>query len=156
MAGRFILSCGDCAGVNPPRDRSSLVVILVILGLALIGGLILIVQRRHGQRPRRVTDYWSTLVVMGELCPHGWRAEITFHGAGAPIPDEDLPSRSSPVAVEWKLYEDEGKRVAVERRVSAETIDDALQRMVDDRRLDVVLEEIEQSSARPENGTRSP
>lgn len=151
MGGRFILACGDCAGVNPPPDPSPLGVILIILGLALIGGLILIWQRRRRQRPRRVTDYWSTLVVMGELCPHGWQADITFHGAGAPIRDEDLPEGSSPVAVEWKLYEHEGKGVAVEHRVSAETIDDALQRMVDDRRLDVALEEIEQSAAGPED-----
>jgi hypothetical protein len=150
MGGRLILACGDCAGVNPPPDRSPLGVILIILGLTLIGGLILIWQRRRRQRPRRVTDYWSTLVVMGELCPHGWQAEITFHGAGAPILDQDL-TPSSPVAVEWKLYEKESKRVAVERRVSAETIDKALQRMVDDRRLDVALEEIEQSAARPED-----
>ena len=152
MRGGFLLACGDCAGANPPPDRSPLGVILIILGLALIGGLILIAQRRRRQRPRRVTDYWSTLIVMGELCPHGWQAEITFHGAGAPIPDEDLSSPSSPVAVEWRLYEDESKRVAVERRLSAATIDDALHRMVDDRRLDVTLEEIEQSAARREDG----
>jgi len=127
-------------------------VILIILGLTLIGGLIVIAQRRRGRRPRRVTDHWSALFVMGELCPHGWQAEITFHGAGAPIPDEDLSSPSSPVAVEWRLYEDESKRVAVERRLSAATIDDALHRMVDDRRLDVTLEEIEQSAARREDG----
>ncbi len=128
--------------MNPPPDRSPLGVILIILGLTLVGGLILIWQRRRRQRPRRVTDYWSTLVVMGELCPHGWQAEITFHGGGAPILEQDLPS-SSPVAVDWKLYENESKRVVVERRVSAETIDRALQRMVDDRRLDVALEEID-------------
>jgi hypothetical protein len=151
MGGRSILACGDCAGVNPPPDRSPLGVILIILGLALIGGLILIWQRRRRQRPRRVTDYWSTLAVMGELCPHGWQAEITLHTAGTPIPGEDVPSRSSRAAVEWKLYEGESKRLAVERRVSAETIDDALQRMVDDRRLDVALEEIEQSATRPED-----
>jgi hypothetical protein len=151
MRGGFLLACGDCAGANPPPDRSPLGVILIILGLALIGGLILIAQRRRRQRPRRVTDYWSTLIVMGELCPHGWQAEITFHGTGAPIPDEDLPSRSSPVAVEWKLYEHASKDIALERRVSAETIDDALHRMVDDRRLDLALEEIEQSAAWPED-----
>jgi hypothetical protein len=148
MRGRFILACGDCAGVNAPPDRSPLGVILLILGLALIGGLILIGQRRRRQRPRGVTDHWSTLIVMGELCPHGWQAEITFHGSGSTIPDEDPPSRSSPVEVEWKLYEDESKRVALERRLSAETIADALHRMVDDRRLDVALEEIEQAAAR--------
>ena len=104
MGGRLILACGDCAGVNPPPDRSPLGVILIILGLGLIGGLMLMAQRRRRQRPRRVTDYWSTLVVMGELCPHGWQAEITLRGTGAPGPDEDLPSRSAPVAVEWKLY----------------------------------------------------
>ena len=151
MGGRFILACGDCAGVNPPPDRSPVGVILIILGLARIGGLILIGQRRRRQRPQRVTDHWSTLIVMGELCPHGWQAEITLHGTRAPITAVDLSSRSSPVAVEWKLYEDESKHVAVERRVSAETIDDALHRMVDDRRLDVTLEEIEQSAARPED-----
>ena len=146
MGARFILACGDCAGVKPPPDQSPLGVILIILGLALICGLIFIWQRRRGQRPRRVTDHWSTVVVMGELCPHGWQAEITFHGGGAPVPDEEVPSRSSPVAVEWKLYENGSKRVAVERRVSAETIDAALQRMVDDRRLNVALEEIERSA----------
>ena len=147
MGGRLILACGDCAGVNAPPDRSPLGVILVILGLALLGGLILMGQRRRTRRPRRVTDHWSTLIVMGELCPHGWQAEITFQGAPASTRDEDLGLGSLPVAVEWKLYEDETKRVAVERRVSAQSIDDALHRMVDDRRLDVTLEEIEKSAA---------
>ena len=153
MGGRLVLACGDCAGASAPPDGSPLGVILIILGLTLIGGLIVIAQRRRRQRPRRVTDHWSALMVMGELCPHGWQAEITFRGAGAPVPDEDPPSRSSRVAVGWKLYEQESKRVAVERRVSAETIDDALQRMVDDRRVDVALEEIERSAARPEDRT---
>jgi len=83
---------------------------------------------------------------MGELCPHGWKAEITLHGWGEPLPADAPFSSTPPVAVRWKLYEDDSDRVAVARWVSANTIDEALQTMVDDRRLDVTLEQIEQAA----------
>jgi hypothetical protein len=54
------------------------------------------------------------------------------------------------VELEWKQFEQEPGRVAVERRVWAPTIERALQTMVDDRRTDVALEQIEQAAA--ENG----
>jgi len=50
-----------------------------------------------------------------------------------------------PVELEWKQFDEEPGRVAVARRVWAPTIGEALQRMINDRRTDIVLEEIEQS-----------
>jgi hypothetical protein len=97
-----------------------------------------------------VTDEWQALAVMGELCPDGWQAQITLYGWGAPVPDDAPPSRVPLVELEWKQFEQEPGRVAVERRVWAPTIERALQTMVDDRRTDVALEQIEQAAA--ENG----
>lgn len=50
-----------------------------------------------------------------------------------------------PVELEWKQFDEEPGRVAVARRVWAPTIGEALQTMVNDRRTDIVLKEIEQS-----------
>jgi hypothetical protein len=47
------------------------------------------------------------------------------------------------VELEWKQYDEEPGRVAIARRVWARTIPEALQIMIDDRRTDLTLEEIE-------------
>ena len=84
---------------------------------------------------------------MGELCPHGWQAQIKLYGWGAPVPDDAPPSRVPLVELKWERFDDEFGRVAVARRVWAPTIAQALQAMVDDRRTDIALEQIEESMA---------
>ncbi len=117
--------------------------IAVMTGACVLIGVYL--RRRH-RRPKPVADQWQALAVMGELCPHGWQAQITLYGWGAPVPDDAPPSRVPLVELEWKQFDEEPGRVAVARRVWAPTIDEALQSMVDDRRTDIALEQIEQAA----------
>jgi len=112
---------------------------------------IVIYLRRRSRRPKPVADQWQALAVMGELCPHGWQAQITLYGWGAPIPDDAPPSRVPLVELEWKQFDGEHGRVAVARRVWAPTIGKALQMMVDDRRTDLTLEQIEQAAGDDED-----
>jgi hypothetical protein len=117
--------------------------IAVMTGACVLIGIYL--RRRH-RRPKPVADQWQALTVMGELCPHGWQAQITLYGWGAPVPEDAPPSRVPLVELEWKQFDEEPGRVAVARRVWAPTIDEALQSMVDDRRTDIALEQIEQAA----------
>jgi hypothetical protein len=119
------------------------VIVPVIVGLMLACVLIGIYLRRQHRRPKPVADQWSALAVMGELCPYGWQAQITLYGWGAPVPADAPPSRVPLVELEWKQFDEEPGLVAVARRVWAPTIGEALQTMVDDRRTDMTLEEIE-------------
>jgi hypothetical protein len=125
----------------------TLVIVLAIAAMAAAGALIAIYLRRRYRRPKPVTDQWQALAVMGELCPHGWTAQITLYGWGAPMPDDAPPSRVPLVELEWKQFDEESGRVAVVRRVWAPTIGEALQSMVEDRRTDVALEQIEQAAS---------
>jgi hypothetical protein len=71
--------------------------------------------------------------LMSELCPHGWRAQITMaEGTG--------------VALDWAELEDESGKPVVLRRVWARTVAEALDAMVADRRTDQTLEQIEQGA----------
>jgi hypothetical protein len=121
------------------------VIVPVILAMAIGCALIALYLRRQHRRPKPVADQWSALAVMGELCPHGWQAQITLYGWGAPIPADAPPSRVPLVELEWKQFDEEPGLVAVARRVWAPTISEALQSMVDDRRTDITLEQIEQA-----------
>jgi hypothetical protein len=111
----------------------ALVITLLALGVAQIATYL---RRRH-QRPQPVTD--------------GWQAQMTLYGWGAPVPDDAPPSRVPLVELEWKQFDEEPGKVAVERRVWAPTIDAALRNMVDDRRTDVTLEQIEQAAAQDDD-----
>jgi hypothetical protein len=71
--------------------------------------------------------------LMSELCPHGWRAQITL-------------VEGSRVALDWAELEDESGKPAVLRRVWAPTVAEALDAMVADRRTDETLERIEQGA----------
>jgi hypothetical protein len=94
------------------------------------------------RRPAAVREHWQAFAAMGELCPHGWRAQITVYGKGAPMPDGVAPARLPPVELEWTEFDREARQVSGARRLSARTIGGALQMMVDDRRTDIELERL--------------
>jgi hypothetical protein len=129
-----------------PLYETFVIVPLIILMTAACVLIGLYLRRRH-RRPRRVADQWQALAVMGELCPHGWQAQITLYGWGAPVPADAPPSRVPLVELEWTQFDEEPGQIAVARRVWAPTISDALQSMVEDRRTDLTLEQIEQAAA---------
>jgi hypothetical protein len=143
---RVLASGVQGGGGHPPAAHDTLIVLAVIAAMALICVLIVLVVRRRAGRTRPVSDQWQALAVMGELCPHGWQAQITLYGWGAPIPDDAPPARAPLVELEWKQFAAEPGRVAIARRVWAPTIERALQVMVDDRRTDLALEQIEQAA----------
>jgi hypothetical protein len=143
----LVLASGVQGGHAHAGAYETFVIALLITLLALAVAQIATYLRRRHRRPQPVSDEWQALAVMGELCPDGWQAQITLYGWGAPVPDDAPPSRVPPVELEWKQFEQEPGRVAVERRVWAPTIEQALQTMVDDRRTDVTLEQIEQAAA---------
>ena len=106
-------------------------------------------RMRAGRAHRRGTHVVATAeprarALMGELCPHGWRAQITLVGSdGAQV--LDLPGGGGPlIALDWAALEADGRRTAVVRRVWGATIAEALDAMVADRRTDETLEQIEQ------------
>ncbi len=121
------------------------VIVPLIVAMTLACVAIGVYLRRRQRRPKPVADQWQALAVMGELCPYGWRAQITLYGWGAPVPADAPPSRVPLVELEWTQYDEPG-HVAVARRVWAPTISQALQAMVDDRQTDIALEQIEQDA----------
>lgn len=133
----------------PPYETILIVGLIALMAVACL--LIFRHLRRRDRRPKRVADQWQAHAVMGELCPHGWQAEITLYGWGAPVPDDAPPSRVPLVELEWKQFAEEAGRVAVARRVWAPTIGEALQTMVEDRRTDLTLEQIEQEATDQED-----
>jgi hypothetical protein len=141
------LASGVQGGHLPASAHETLEIGLVIAAMVLVSVLIAIYLRRHHRRRRPVADQWQALAVMGELCAHGWQAEITLRGWGAPVPADAPASRAPLVELEWKQFDEESGGVAVARRVWAATIAEALQAMVEDRRTDVELERIEQTAA---------
>jgi hypothetical protein len=129
----------------PLYETFVIVPLIVVMTLACV--LISLYLRRRHRQPKPVADQWQALAVMGELCPHGWQAQITLYGWGAPVPEDAPPSRVPLVELEWKQFDEESGRVAVVRRVWAPTIGEALQSMVEDRRTDLTLEQIERAAA---------
>jgi len=145
LAG-IALASGVQGGHARAPFYETFVIALAITLMALAVAQIATYLRRRHLRPKPVTDEWQALAVMGELCPDGWQAQLTLYGWGAPVPDDAPPSRLPPVELEWKQFDEEPGRVVVERRVWAPTIEAALQTMVDDRRTDLTLEQIERAA----------
>ena len=142
----IVLASGVQGGRAKATDLA--IVGLVIFALALLSAGLIVFLRRRPRREKPVNDQWRALAVMGEMCPYGWQAQITLYGWGAPVPADAPPARAPLVELEWKQYDEEPGRVVVARRVWAPTIEQALQSMVDDRRTDVTLEQIERAAER--------
>jgi hypothetical protein len=132
-------------GAHPPRSHGLLLAGLLLAALVLVTLAVAWFLRRR-RRAKPVADQWGALAVMGELCPHGWQAQITLYGWGAPIPDDAPPSRVPLVELEWKQFDEQPGQIAVARRAWAPTIPEALQAMVEDRQTDLTLEQIEKSA----------
>jgi len=143
-AAGLVLASGVQGGHAPATTGDTLLIALLIAALIGACGLIFVYLVRRARRPQAVGDEWRVRAVMGELCPHGWQAQITLYGWGAPVPEDAPPSRVPLVELEWKQFEEETGQVTVARRVWAPTIARALQSMVDDRLTDLTLEQIEQ------------
>lgn len=84
--------------------------------------------------------------MMSELCPHGWRAQITMFSGEEEETPKTADGRPARVALDWMELRDHGDQPAVVRRVWATTIGEALEAMVADRRTDETLEQIEQGA----------
>lgn len=145
LRGGFLIASGAQGGHAHTPGLELLFIALAIIAMAVASVLIFIYLQRRDRRHKPVGDQWQALAVMGELCPHGWQAQITLYGWGAPVPADAPPSHVPLVELEWKQFDEEGGRVTVVRRVWARTIGEALQMMVDDRWTDVSLEQIEQA-----------
>jgi hypothetical protein len=149
-AGSLVLASYRGGSTYAPSWETVLVALL-IGALAAACVPIFIHLRRDQRRAKPVADQWQALAVMGELCPHGWQAQITLYGWGAPVPADAPPARAPLIELEWKQFDEEPGRVAVARRTWAPTIGEALQAMVDDRRTDMTLEQIEQAAEEEED-----
>jgi hypothetical protein len=107
--------------------------------------------RARGYRRRRrraaANVEGRTRALMSELCPQGWRAQITLFPSGDDVPPDAYHGGPARVALDWAELEDESGRAAVVRRVWAPTIAEALEAMVADRRTDETLEQIERGAA---------
>jgi hypothetical protein len=151
--GALLALAGNGQGghVKAPGYETVLLV-LVIVALSVACVVIFTFLMRQQRRPKPVADQWQALAVMGELCPHGWQAQITLYGWGAPAPPDAPPGPVPPVELEWTQFDEEPGHAAVTRRVWAPTIGDALQAMVDDRRTDITFEQLEQAVSEVDDG----
>lgn len=147
VAGAISVIASYRGGSTYAPVYETFVIVPLIVVMAVAAVLIALYLRRRQRRPKPVADQWQAMAVMGELCPHGWQAQITLYGWGAPVPPDAPSSRVPLVELEWKQFEEESGRVAVARRAWAPTIAEALQLMVQDRRTDLALEQIEQAAA---------
>jgi hypothetical protein len=149
-------------GVGLHPGRTSLLEPLGALLLAACGGGLVVVvlgrvvpdarralrariANRHRLRAAANAELRAR-AMMDELCPHGWRAQITLASAAEEQAGGTPDRQPGRVALDWTAFEDEGLRVEVVRRVWAPTISEALDAMVADRRTDETLQDIEQAA----------
>jgi LPXTG-motif cell wall-anchored protein len=151
MVERAIAVCRAAAQRLPLADmsasaRDTLIVLLVIGALlAATGALVWLRRRRREQRPRDVEAEWRARAVMGELCPHGWQAQITLYGWQGPVPADAPWARAPLVELEWRHYDDQGE-VAGAGRCWAPSVAAGLQTMLDSRWQELASEAADRSA----------
>lgn len=133
---------------------------LLLLAVGALAGVLIVpllehvfprLRRRLRARLRRrrklqaaATAELRSRAVMSELCPHGWRAQITLFEHPQPDPDGvGDTGRPDRVRLEWTELRDESGAPAVMRELWAPTVGAALEAMVSDRQTDETLEQIE-------------
>jgi hypothetical protein len=143
---------------GPNLTLANFAVLALVIGGAAIGVELLgrVVPRcRHALRARwrerrrllaQANVEHRARALMSELCPQGWRAQITLFGPADPLPPDAPEGARARVALDWAELEDESGKAAVLRRVWAPTVAEALDAMVADRRTDQTLEQIEQGA----------
>ena len=141
LAHTGVLASGVQGGHLVATDNPMVLTLIAVLAV----GCAAIVRHLTRRPPRTepVRDEWGAQVAMGELCPQGWRAQITLYGWGAPLPDDAPPSRVPPVELEWQRYDEDGLKVGPTRHMWARSIPQVLQLMVDDRNAEELLEQLE-------------
>ena len=142
-------------GTRPDSGSLWAPLALIVAG-AIVGGLMIPLLRFAITRSRAAFFAWRARrrrtraaataerrarALMSELCPYGWRAQLTLY-EGATAQENGEPVRDS-VALDWFELTERGDEPAVIRRVWAPTIGEALEAMVCDRRTDETLEQIE-------------
>jgi hypothetical protein len=103
-------------------------------------------RRRRRRQVAAANVERRTRALMSELCPQGWRAQITLFGPGDALPPDAPSDDRARVALDWAELEVGSEHAAVVRRVWAPTIGEALEAMVADRRTDETLEQIERGA----------
>jgi hypothetical protein len=134
----LLLAVGICAGV--------LVLPLLERLVPRARGALKSWRRKRRRRRAAANVELRARTMMSELCPHGWRAEITLFEHADPDDPDQLGRRAKParVKLEWTELRDESGTPAVMRQVWAPTV--ALEAMVADRRTAETLEQIEQGA----------
>lgn len=152
-----LLPWHHAASLRPALGLVTLLIAIPLLGAiaaALIGAVgrsALRRRRRAGAQLRDAADLESGLrATMSELCPHGWRAQVTLFGADDELPPDAPPGHRSRVALDWAELERDGGDPVVVRRVWAPTVAEAMEAMIADRRTDETLEQIERAVMWPD------
>jgi hypothetical protein len=142
-----------------PSKANGFVPFLLILGFAVVGGLLLLVMQftvprlrrairsrvRRGRRLRAAaTSEVRSRMQMDELCPHGWQAQIILYSRAEDLPPEAPDPERTRVALDWAQLElGVSPETIVVRRVWAQSVTGALEAMVSDRATDETLAGIE-------------
>lgn len=129
-----------------PLEVGFLVAVLLALGVIAV----LAVLNRRRRREQLAFDEKRVRAAMEQLCRHGWIAHLTLYGSRVTLPGDAPEVEGIRVRLDWAELADgaDGEReVAVARRLWSRSVAGALRAMVEDRRLDLELEEIERAHA---------